>query len=218
MKTELSFEMPTGGLLRLQPDLLVFAAFASRDPAAGEHHRVELAERGVLVPERAPWFYPGVTATLSQAEQIATQGRRLVPEVEFAVIRAGTRRFVTVGCDLFDEEVERTDIERSKAVCATPIASKVLPLDGLADWDDFRIWMRCDGKLLQAGKMGELMEPNRLLELGLAGSDPARQALVYSGTLPFLEPIGRVPTEIEIGLQGAEPDQLITHRFRLAPR
>ncbi len=48
---------------------LVFAGFASRDPAAAEHHRLELKEKGVVVPDTIPVCYRGVTATL-------TQGRR----------------------------------------------------------------------------------------------------------------------------------------------
>lgn len=138
-------------------------------------------------------------------------------EVEFVVMDTPSGVLLTTGVDLFDEEIEQSDIERSKTTCATPIARAALRLDAVAKrWDDFRIWMRFDGRLVQDGSVADMMEPHKLLELA-AGSRPktARTVLVYSGSMPYVETPGKGLTRVEFGIEGKGAGERVVHRFLL---
>lgn len=211
----LSFDVEGKGAVSIAPDVLVFAGFASRDPAAAEHHRLELKDKGVVVPDKIPVCYRGVTATLSQVAVIETQGRPLMGEVEFVVIDTPSGLLITPGVDLFDEVLEQTDIEGSKNLSATPIGKTALRLaDIRKDWDSFKLWMRFDGRLVQEGSVAKMMEPEKLLDL----AQPARTksggiACVYSGSMPYVEAPKAGFMDVELGLEGA--GRKLTHRFRV---
>ena len=211
----LTFDVDGKAVVSVTPDVLVFAGFASRDPAAAEHHRQELKEKGVLVPDRIPVCYRGVVATLSQAPVIETKGRPLMGEVEFVVIETPSGLYVTPGVDLFDEVLEQTDIEGSKNLSATPIGTSALRLaDVRKDWDSFKLWMTFDGRLVQEGSVAMMMEPEKLLDLaGPARPKAGGMTCVYSGSMPYVEPPTAGFTEVEIGLAGA--GRKLVHRFRL---
>ncbi len=211
----LTFDVEGKGAVSIAPDVLVFAGFASRDPAAAEHHRLELKEKGVVVPDTIPVCYRGVTATLTQAEQIDTQGRPLMGEVEFVVIDTPSGLLITPGVDLFDEVLEQTDIEGSKNLSATPIGKTALRLaDVRKDWDSFKLWMTFDGRLVQEGSVARMMEPEKLLDLAApARTKPGGIACVYSGSMPYVEAPKAGFTEVELGLEGGA--HKLVHRFRL---
>lgn len=215
MSGSLTFEVEGRGRVVVAADTLVFAGFASRDPAAAEHHRQELKEKGVVVPDTIPVCYVGVPATLSQAAAIETKGRPLMGEVEFVVVETPAGLLVAPGVDLFDEVLELTDIEGSKNLSATPIGARGLMLAGIRkDWDSYKIWMRCDGRLVQEGSVATMMEPEKLVALAQPARTPTTKALaVYSGSMPYLEPPAPKFRDVEIGLEG--PGHKITHRFRL---
>ncbi|MEZ5924011.1 MAG: DUF2848 family protein [Hyphomicrobiaceae bacterium] len=215
MSRNLAFDLLGGGSVQIEPDDLLFAGFASRDPADAEHHRQELKEKGVVVPDTIPVCYRGLPSTLSQADVIETQGRPLMGEVEFVVVESPSGLLVSTGVDLFDEVLEQTDIEGSKNQSATPIGKAALRLAEVRnDWDSFKLWMRLDGRLVQEGSVAKMMEPERLLELAGAARGKADRALfVYSGSMPYIAPPSSGFTLVEFGLEGA--GHRITHQFRL---
>jgi Protein of unknown function (DUF2848) len=215
MAGRLSFDVDGLGPFHLVPDVLVFAGFASRDAAAAEHHRLELKERGVVVPDKIPVAYRGLASTLYQGDTIETGGRPLMGEVEFVVMATPSGLLVAPGVDLFDEEIEQTDIERSKTTSPTPIAKSAVRLaDVREDWDSFKLWMTCDGRLVQQGSVGDMMEPEKLLHLAAtAQAKPGQSVLVYSGSMPYVEAPQPGFTAVELGLEGA--GRRIVHRFQL---
>lgn len=216
MSQALTFDVAGKGRVAVAADTLVFAGFASRDPAVAEHHRQELKEKGVVVPDKIPVCYVGVPETLTQAASIETKGRPLMGEVEFVVVQSPSGLLVTTGVDLFDEVLELTDIEGSKNLSATPIAAHALLLSDVAkDWDSFKLWMRCDGRLVQEGSVSKMVEPQTLIELAAPARTASTKGLtVYSGSMPYIEAPAPKFRDVEIGLEG--PGHNITHRFRLA--
>lgn len=215
MTGALTFEVEGKGRVAVGVDALVFAGFASRDPAAAEHHRQELKEKGVVVPDQIPVCYVGVPATLTQAAALQTKGRPLMGEVEFVVVETPAGLLVAPGVDLFDEVLELTDIEGSKNLSATPIGAKALMLaDVRKEWDRFKLWMRCDGRLVQEGSVGKMMEPEGLIALAAPARKASTRALaVYSGSMPYIESPKTGFRDVEIGLEG--PGHRLTHLFRL---
>ncbi len=211
----LTFDVGGKGAVSIVPEVLVFAGFASRDPAAAEHHRLELKEKGVVVPDTIPVCYRGVTATLTQDAHLDTQGRPLMGEVEFVVIDTPAGLLITPGVDLFDEVLEQTDIEGSKNLSATPIGKTALRLaDVRKDWDSFKLWMTFDGRLVQEGSVARMMEPEKLLDLAApARSKSGGIVCVYSGSMPYVEAPKAGFTEVELGLEGGA--HKLVHRFRL---
>lgn len=215
MAVELSFEVQDHGPVRVVSDALVFAGFASRDRVAAEHHRLELKERGVVVPDTVPVAYRGLPSTLFQGDTIDTAGRPLMGEVEFVLVATPSGLLITPGVDLFDEEIEQTDIERSKITSPTPIAKSALRLaDVRKDWDSFKLWMTFDGRLVQQGSVGDMMEPEMLLALAAQGQPAgSNSVLVYSGSMPYVEAPKQGFVLVELGLEGARHH--IRHRFRM---
>jgi hypothetical protein len=211
----LTFDVEGQGSFDIVPEVLVFAGFASRDAAAAEHHRLELKERGVVVPDEIPVAYRGLASTLYQGDMIETAGRPLMGEAEFVVMATPSGLLVAPGVDLFDEELEQTDIGRSKTTAPTPIAKSALRLaDVRGEWDSFKLWMTFDGRLVQQGSVGDMMEPEKLLDLAAtAQAGTGQSLLVYSGSMPYVEAPPPGFTAVELGLEGA--GRRIVHRFRL---
>ena len=183
----------SGERVAIEPRELVIAGFTATDPESVRRHIEELIELGVAVPDVTPSFYRVSPELLTLEQRIVVDGDRTSGEVEPALLCADEDEwYLTVGSDHTDRELERTDIEQSKAACAKVLAREVVPYDHAArEWDaiSLRAWAGEALSPYQDGLAGSLMTVPTILEQLKERCPVALDGLVlFLGTIPLATP------------------------------
>lgn len=181
--TDASTEAP----VRFAATRLVIAGFTGRDAAAVAAHIEELRQIGVPVPEVTPAFYELPADLLTTEDSVEVSGTFTSGEVEPAVLIDEEQRWLTVGSDHTDRELEASSIVQSKRVCPKPIASRLVPFPDADVWDDISLASTADGQPYQSGSLAQLLPFD-------AVSSAARDAglvlgpgdVIFLGTVPTL--------------------------------
>lgn len=180
-------ELHTTTRLDLTPRRVLIAGFTGRDHHAVQEHVRELAELGVPVPERTPAFYDVDVSLLSQDSSMTVAGAFTSGEVEPVVIVHDGARYLGVGSDHTDRDVERTSILASKRACPKVIGPDVLPLAAVTAWDDVEVTSWADGSPdpYQAGTLAQLL-PLAAVEAELRGEgvELSDGDVLFLGTVP----------------------------------
>jgi 4-hydroxyphenylacetate 3-monooxygenase len=174
----------TGEQLVLDDFDLVIAGYTGRDEASVKQHIEELAAIGVAPPESVPAFYPVGSSLATQDASITVDGSNTSGEVEPVLVRAGGKLYLAVGSDHTDRDVERESVAKSKAACAKPVGTTVVPVAGI-DWDAIAAESTVDGKTYQRGSLQALRVPTDVL--GLYQGPAERDLVLFCGTLPLLD-------------------------------
>jgi hypothetical protein len=167
------------------PREIVIAGFTGRDQDAVRHHIDELAREGIPRPTAVPAFYRVDAGLLTAAPTITVRSGRTSGEAEPVLFCGADGWYVGLGSDHTDRDLEREDIERSKAACPKVIATEVLPYElAAARWDDLRLrsWSSSSSDPYQDGSAGELLPIAELLER-LGATDVADGTVVFCGTV-----------------------------------
>lgn len=183
----------------------VIAGWTGRDRAAVEHHIAELELLGVKRPASVPVFYRVAAARLTTDAEIEASGPHSSGEVEFVLLQSGGRRWVGVGSDHTDRELEKLGVTLSKQICDKPVAPIFWPFDEVAaHWDRLvlRSWIEEDGAevLYQEGSVAAMLAPGDLLALFAADAALPEGTLMFCGTLAAqggIRPSGRFAFELE---------------------
>lgn len=215
----LTFEVPGSAPVSPVIDRLILAGFAGRSASEVEHHVAEMARQGVPRPPRIPMFWPVLPHLLSQGHDVPVYGLETTPEVEYVLFTWRGERYVTLGNDQCDIEVEaRLSAEKSKNLCyktVAPVAWRMSEV--LAHWDRLELELSCDGSLLQQDRLAALIRPETLLEK-VAAVDGAHHEgrMIFSGTLATIGT--RPPPPYDVAMRLADPvlGREITHRFRVS--
>lgn len=176
--------------LELRDPQLIVAGFTGRDPAVVARHVDELAAIGVAPPSQVPTFIPLPNWLLS-----AGAGRREVVsettsgEVEPVLVELPDgRRYVAVGSDQTDRELERTSLQLSKLTCPKIVSRTVWPFEEVAGrWDELcvRSFLSDEDDAYQEGTLAELLAPLDLLARARALVAPERPLVLFLGTVPL---------------------------------
>jgi hypothetical protein len=174
---------------------MVNAGFVGRDQETVRRHIEELARDGVPPPESVPALFPMLRSVLTCAERIEVVETATSGEVEFVLLLDGPRIYVGIGSDHTDRRLEAADMLKSKQACHNVMARQVWDYAEIREhWDQLEMssWARLDGDRewtpYQAGKLGDLLTADQLIELVYERMiDSRRDGLVlFSGTLPIL--------------------------------
>lgn len=174
--------------LTLDDPRLVVAGYTARDQAAVRAHIDELAAIGVAPPASVPMYYSLPSELVTTDPTITVGGSRTSGEVEPIVVWSGGRRYLGIGSDHTDREIEVDSVADSKAAAPKPVGGSVVPLDEVVDrWDDIEVTCQVDGQPYQAGSLAAMLTPQDLID-GLAqhGGEPTGDAVMFCGTLPLI--------------------------------
>jgi len=185
--------------LRFKYEELLLAGWSGRSREEVLAHIEELRRIGVPPPEKVPSFFRVSPNLLTTSRELGVLGSRNNGEVEYVIfIEDGEPRYVTVGSDHTDRDVERMDILLSKHLYPKVIPPVVWPYEEVEDhWDDLILRMEVDGVLSQQSKMGALLRAEDLIErAGLK-----RNAVLFSGSIPWLDGSMRFGREYRIEVE-----------------
>ncbi len=151
---------------------------------------------------------------------VTISGSNTSGEVEPVVIQHDGRRYLGVGSDHTDRDVERTDIAASKAVCPKPVGREVVALpDDLAalDWDAIEVESDVDGEPYQRGSLLSLRTLTDLLArmtdtIGELEGD----VVIFCGTVPLLTGAFRPGKSWRLQLR-LDATTTLTHSYEVLP-
>lgn len=207
-RTTLAFVLSSRGEtkpIEVAVDSVVIAGWTGRDTAKMEEHIRELEKLGVKRPAATPLFYRVAAARLSLADAIEASGGQSSGEVEFVLIEDGDGRYVGVGSDHTDREVETYGVTVAKQMCDKPISGELWPYAETAGhWDELilRSWTVTEGerRLYQEGSVAAMRTPDDLIARYSGGGALAPGTVMFGGTLPAIggiAPAARFEFELE---------------------
>jgi hypothetical protein len=171
---------------RLPVTQLVIAGWTGRDPIARDRHIAELEALGIARPATTPIYYPLAASRLTTTGVLEASGGDTSGEVEFVLLRSGSRLFVGVGSDHTDRKAETYSVTLSKQLCDHPMAPELWVFDDVAGhWDEIilRSFATIGGErvLYQEGGLAGMLPPADLVAAGFGGALPDGTAM-FGGT------------------------------------
>ncbi|MCC6887650.1 MAG: DUF2848 domain-containing protein [Hyphomicrobiales bacterium] len=169
-------------------DSAIIAGWTGRDPVAREKHIAELEALGVARPASTPIYYRVSRNLLTTADQIEVVGESSSGEVEFVLIRDGSRLWLGVGSDHTDRKMETYNVTVSKQLCEKPIASELWDFEEVVPhWDSLQLrsWIEQDGelRLYQEGPVTSMLAPQDIIGGCEPGGTLREGTAMFCGTL-----------------------------------
>lgn len=222
----LTFTLPDGSSVAVEPQVVCNAGYAGRDQAAVASHIAELAELGVPAPAVTPSLYPISPYLAQQTDEVAVQHGRTSGEAEWALIVTGDTRddvLLTVACDHTDRELEVHGVAWSKNASPDVLGTAAWRLSDVADHiDDITLsaWVGHGSDtadtLIQSGTLGDLLSPDYWLDV-LAERKLLREGtIVISGTIPMVEGIDQFADSWRVAMTDEATGATIECGYRVA--
>ena len=175
-------------------DSLICGGYSWRHQEAVHRHVEEFRVHGLETPRQAPIFCKISTHQALTEETVEVLSGHTSGAVAFVLLcEAGAPRWVTVGSDHTDRDMERHSIAASKQMYPKILAATVWPLaEVLPHWDALilRSWVSIDGtrQPYQEDTLQAMLTPADLLAATARayGAQALQQAVVFSGTLATL--------------------------------
>lgn len=202
-------------------DSLICGGYSGRNQEAVNRHVEELRAHGLEAPRQTPRFFQIATHQARTEDTVEVLTRHTSGEVEFVLLcAAGEPRWVTVGSDHTDREMERHSIAASKQMYPKILAPSVWPLaEVLPHWDALilRSWVSIDGirQPYQEDTLQAMLTPADLLAAAARAHKASvwQHAVVFSGTLATLSGELQYGEHFEIELLDPVLGRRLHHRY-----
>jgi hypothetical protein len=181
----LHFTDDRGASVALSPEAFIIAGYTGRDRAMVQKHIDELAHEGIAPPPEVPMWYEMPPAILTTATAIETASPQSCGECEPVLIGIGDSLYLGIGSDHTARDVEREDIQKSKAVCPKPVGKSIVRIDSFADFDALTIESWMDGEAYQSGTVAQMIPLQTLLD-GFRSRKNVKSFALFCGTVPLL--------------------------------
>lgn len=179
----------------------VAIGYAGRDQTSVQAHVEELRAIGVPAPTTVPSMYWVDPTRVSSDTELSVVGTGCSGEVEFfAAHDAAGRMYFTIASDHTDRQLETISVSKAKQACSKIIGNMFWSYEDVKNhWDSIalRSWVtepRKAERVYQDGTLGDLLPPEKLLQL-------AEKDLAGKGTFSFFS--GTLPLKGEIAYKGA---------------
>jgi hypothetical protein len=182
----LQFTDERGASVEVTPDAFIIAGYTGRDRAMVQKHIDELAHEGIAPPPEVPMWYEMPTSILTVADRIDVSSQQSCGEVEPVLIGTRDRLYLGIGSDHTARDVEREDIQKSKAVCPKPLGRSIFRIGELdASFDALMLESSIDGEAYQSGTAAQLIALATTLA-GFRKRKPTGSFVLFCGTVPLL--------------------------------
>lgn len=165
------------------------AGYTGRNQESVRAHVEELRKLGVPAPAKVPMMYWIEPARVTDRSELWVVGGSTSGEGEVFLARTCCGRLVVMpASEHTDRAIEKVSVSKAKQVCTKVVAPVAWLVDEIRDhWDEIELKTFVDGELYQSGKLGQMLEPEKLMELAGADSPlPEEPYALFSGTLPIL--------------------------------
>ena len=182
----LHFTDDRGATVVLEPDAFTIAGYTGRDRAMVQKHIDELAREGIAPPPEVPMWYEMPVGILTIADAIEAPSAQSCGEVEPVIVGIGDALYLGIGSDHTARDIEREDIEKSKAVCPKPIGKTLVRVDAFGEsYDAMTLESWIDGEAYQSGTVAQLI-PLATTLAGFRSRKTPQAFALFCGTVPLL--------------------------------
>lgn len=173
-------------------DLLLLGGWAGRNREDVMKHIEELAKIGVPKPKKIPVLFPVSSYLIDVYDEVDVQNPHTNGEVEYVLFIDGNVKYVTVGSDHTDRDLEKIDVGKSKQAYPKIIAPLAWRYEDIVDhWDDIvlksTMWINGREVLYQNSQLKSLITPTDLLRIIDELEVNRRNLVVFSGTIPVVK-------------------------------
>lgn len=184
MKSPIAFEREHGERVLLDnPDLIVVGYSARDEEKVGVHIR-ELQLHGIDPPSEIPSVWHLDRKLLSMDPSILVNGNGTSGEVEPVLIFSPAGKFVTVGSDHTDRDIEKTSMADAKAACPKVVARRCWTLDEIVDdWDALEVASKIKNGSAWRPYQRDRLAALRPIDWFLERFDDLTEAVVFMGTV-----------------------------------
>jgi hypothetical protein len=217
----LSFDLPDGTQVRVEPRRVFNAGYAGRNQAEVQAHIDELADLGVPAPETTPTLYPVAPYLAQQTDVVAVQHGRTSGEAEWAIVVAGPGEddvLLTCACDHTDRSLEVHGVAWSKNASPDVLGRAAWRLTEVADrLDAMRITARVGqaGTVIQDTTLGALLPPKYWLDVLRENGWFEEGTVLISGTVPMVEGVDQFADRWEVTLTDVDSGREATCGYRV---
>lgn len=181
-------------LIEIQLEKAFCIGYSGRDKEKTYEHIKELSEIGIPEPEEVPMLYPVSVNNVTQEKFIEVVGKETSGEAEIVLIFGDTKDevYITLGSDHTDRDLETVSINKSKQVCAKPLATKAWNLNEVLDhWDQLILSseLNLNGEWVpyQKDNLTAILPYNEIIKYIEKKKGPRNNSIYFSGTVPLLE-------------------------------
>lgn len=217
----LTFELPDGSTVTVEPTTVLNAGYAGRNQDEVAAHIAELAELGVPAPSVIPALYPVSPYLAQQTEVVHTQHDRTSGEAEWAlVITDDEDVLLTVACDHTDRTLETHSVAWSKNAAPDVLGTKAWRLTDIADRIDeitLNAWVGSDETLIQSGSLADLLGPDYWLGVLRKRGLFRPGTVLLSGTITMLPDVDQFADAWKVELSDPTTGLKSTCQYRTKP-
>ncbi len=207
-------------------EILLLGGWSGRNIEEVMKHIEELEKIGVPRPRRVPALYPVSSYLIDTYNEIQVQHPYTNGEVEYVLfVMGGDIKYVTVGSDHTDRELERLSVAKAKQAYPKIVPPVAWRYEDVADhWDELilRSWIRSEGRevLYQNASLKALITPDDLLRLVKECGIEPRNLVVFSETIPAVSRQIMFGDKFRIEMEDPVLGRRISYeyRIRLLPR
>lgn len=173
-------------------DKVFVIGYAGRDIEKTQEHIDELErELGVAPPKKIPTIFEVSKEIVTQDSKLKFVGEKTSGEAEYVILLKNGKKYITIGSDHTDRELESVSIFKSKQVCLKPIADIIWDYDEIKNhWDSIRLISNqiIDGKEIkyQNDTLASILPVEKILEELKERVGDIDNSIIYSGTVPLI--------------------------------
>ncbi len=201
-------------------DLLLLVAWSGRKKEDVMKHIEEGEKIGIPAPKRIPALYPVSTYLLDTYNEIEVQTQYTSGEVEYVLFVDEDIRYITVGSDHTDRDLEKIDIRKSKQMYPKIIAPIAWKYEDVKDhWDDLILiskqWINGKEIIYQNASLRTLITPDDLLKIVDEFKIPRKNLIIFSGTVATVT--GKIMFGEKFRMEMIDPilDRRISYEYRI---
>ncbi|SHE69099.1 Protein of unknown function [Seinonella peptonophila] len=207
-------------VLEWKPRRFVIAGYTGRNQRAVKKHIEELKELGVPAPRTVPMLYDITPELLTQQQEISVVRNDGSGEAEVALLRINGDWYLGLASDHTDRILEAESIQKSKQVCAKPIAKDLWPLARIrAYWDELQLtsWVTVDQQeqLYQSGTLAEFLPPEQLWTIVNERGYASEEMVLLCGTLALIDGDFRYGEAFRAELYDPRRDETIKLQYQV---
>lgn len=179
--------------IEMNYDELLIIGYAGRDMEKTMEHIKELEEElGVAPPKKIPTIFQCSNLILSQDENLQFVGNKTAGEIEYVIILIDGKKYIGIGSDHTDRELESVSVLKSKQVCPKPIGLDIWDYEEVKDhWDEIKLVSTqiVDGEevVYQDGSLADILTPDKILDELYERVGNIKNSIIYSGTVPLVD-------------------------------
>lgn len=201
-------------------ETLLLGGWSGRNLEEVMKHIEELEKIGVSRPKRVPALYPVSSYLIDTYNEVEVQHPYTNGEVEYVLFVDGDIKYVTVGSDHTDRELERISVAKAKQAYPKIVPPVAWRYEDVADhWDELilRSWIRSEGRevLYQNASLKALITPENLLKFVKECGIELRNLVVFSGTIPAVSGQIMFGDKFRIEMEDPVLGRRISYEYRI---